>query len=101
MSLGAAIRCNLYTCHVWWSLYTFITAWVTVFNFQAFWEEYDVYTLAKSYFDLKEFDRAHHTLRNCSSPKPYFLRMYSLYMADQKKKADNMPDSNGNFKTLF
>ncbi|GFO36908.1 cell division cycle protein 23 homolog [Plakobranchus ocellatus] len=67
---------------------------------EEFWEEYDAYMLAKSYFDLKEFDRAHHTLRHCNSPKPYFLRMYSLYMADQKKKADNLPDSNDRSEPL-
>ncbi|CAL1530197.1 unnamed protein product [Lymnaea stagnalis] len=59
-----------------------------------FWTDYDSYVLAKSYFDVKEFDRAVHVLRECNSPKPYFLRLYSLYMSDQKRKADNMPDSN-------
>ncbi|KAH9520460.1 Anaphase-promoting complex subunit 23 [Bulinus truncatus] len=58
-----------------------------------FWNEYDSYVLAKSYFDVKEFDRAVHVLRDCVSQKPYFLRLYSLYMSDQKRKADNLPDS--------
>ncbi|CAG5127621.1 unnamed protein product, partial [Candidula unifasciata] len=62
---------------------------------QEFWDEYDSYVLAKTYFDVKEFDRAVYVLRECKSPKPYFLRMYSLYMSDQKRKADNMPDSSG------
>ncbi|XP_012939127.1 cell division cycle protein 23 homolog [Aplysia californica] len=59
-----------------------------------FWDEYDAYVLAMSYFDLKEYDRAVHCLRDCQSPKPYFLRLYSLYMSDQKRKADNVRDSN-------
>uniref|UniRef100_A0A2C9K5M1 Cdc23 domain-containing protein n=1 Tax=Biomphalaria glabrata TaxID=6526 RepID=A0A2C9K5M1_BIOGL len=58
-----------------------------------FWDEYDSYVLGKNYYDVKEFDRAVHVLRDCTSPKPYFLRLYSLYMSDQKKKADNMPES--------
>lgn len=40
----------------------------------------DAYTLAKSYFDLKEYDRAAYFLRNCKSPKAYFLYMYSRYL---------------------
>ncbi|KAK3762897.1 hypothetical protein RRG08_051050 [Elysia crispata] len=67
---------------------------------EGYWQEYDAFVLAKSYFDLQEYDRAHHTLKSCKSPKPYFLRMYSLYMADQKKKADNMPDSNDRSEPL-
>ena len=64
--------------------------------FQNFWEEYDSYVLAMGYFDLKEYARAAHCLRDCKSPKPYFLHLYSMYMTDQKQKADNISDSNGN-----
>ena len=27
--------------------------------------------------------------------KPFFLKLYSMYMTDQKQKADNISDSNG------
>lgn len=40
----------------------------------------DAYTLAKSYFDLKEYDRAAYFLRGCKSQKAYFLYMYSRYL---------------------
>ncbi|XP_059169104.1 cell division cycle protein 23 homolog [Physella acuta] len=65
-----------------------------------FWNDYDNYVLAKSYFDVKEYDRAVHVLRECQSAKPYFLRLYSLYMSDQKRKADNMPDSNAQAENI-
>lgn len=44
----------------------------------------DAYTLAKSYFDLKEYDRAAYFLRGCKSQKAYFLYMYSRYLVRQK-----------------
>ncbi|GCC32108.1 hypothetical protein chiPu_0010568 [Chiloscyllium punctatum] len=40
----------------------------------------DAYTLAKSYFDLKEYDRAAYFLKGCQSQKAYFLYMYSRYL---------------------
>lgn len=40
----------------------------------------DAYTLAKAYFDVKEYDRAAHFLHGCSSKKAYFLYMYSRYL---------------------
>lgn len=46
----------------------------------------DAYTLAKSYFDLKEYDRAAYFLRGCKSQKAYFLYMYSRYLVRQKEK---------------
>ncbi|KAL7985918.1 hypothetical protein Chor_011084 [Crotalus horridus] len=55
----------------------------------------DAYTLAKSYFDLKEYDRAAYFLRNCKSPKAYFLYMYSRYLSGEKKKDDETVDSLG------
>jgi len=47
----------------------------------------DAYTLAKSYFDLKEYDRAAYFLRGCKSQKAYFLYMYSRYLVRWKEKS--------------
>lgn len=57
-------------------------------------EDHDDYLIAKSYFDNREYDRAAHFSRNCSSAVPRFLHLYSLYMSKEKKLVDNMPDSN-------
>ena len=43
-------------------------------------EEEDVYALAKSYVDCREFERAAYHLRNCHHAKSVFLRIYSKYM---------------------
>lgn len=43
-------------------------------------QDLDALTLAKSYFDLKEYDRAAYFLRGCCSQKAYFLYMYSRYL---------------------
>ncbi|ELT99459.1 hypothetical protein CAPTEDRAFT_196146 [Capitella teleta] len=45
--------------------------------------------LAKSYFDIKEYDRAAHYLQNCTSAKAYFLHMYSRYLAGPDNSADS------------
>ncbi|XP_048399145.1 cell division cycle protein 23 homolog [Stegostoma tigrinum] len=55
----------------------------------------DAYTLAKSYFDLKEYDRAAYFLKGCQSQKAYFLYMYSRYLSGEKKKDDETVDSLG------
>ncbi|KFB47820.1 hypothetical protein ZHAS_00015776 [Anopheles sinensis] len=55
--------------------------------------EYDDYILAKSYFDVREYDRATYFTRNCESPVPKFLHMYATYMSMEKKRLDNMTDS--------
>ncbi|XP_045189720.2 cell division cycle protein 23 homolog [Mercenaria mercenaria] len=57
--------------------------------------EYDQFSLATSYFDLKEYDRAAFFLKECTSPKCYFLYMYSRYLADEKRKLDKASDSIG------
>ena len=57
--------------------------------------EYDSYIMAKNYFDLKEYDRAAHFLHACTSPKVYFLYMYSRYLSGQKKKLDDSADAYG------
>lgn len=56
-------------------------------------EEYDEYNVAKSYFDCREYDRSAHFTRNSSSPVPKFLNLYSIYMAKEKKRLDNLPDN--------
>ncbi|XP_028842596.1 cell division cycle protein 23 homolog [Denticeps clupeoides] len=55
----------------------------------------DALGLAKSYFDLKEYDRAAYFLRGCRSQKAYFLYMYSRYLSGEKKKDDETVDSLG------
>lgn len=57
-------------------------------------EEYDIYIVAKSYFDLKEYDRCSHYTRDCVNPLSRFLHLYSRYLSIEKKKLDNMTDSN-------
>lgn len=44
-------------------------------------EEYDTYLMAKTFFDIKEFDRTAAALKGCSSHKSRFLRLYSRYLA--------------------
>uniref|UniRef100_A0A182J1T8 Cyclosome subunit 8 n=1 Tax=Anopheles atroparvus TaxID=41427 RepID=A0A182J1T8_ANOAO len=56
-------------------------------------DEFDDYILAKSYFDVREYDRSAYFTRNCESPVPKFLHMYATYMSKEKKRLDNMTDS--------
>jgi anaphase-promoting complex subunit 8 len=42
--------------------------------------EEDEYQLAKSYFDIKEFDRVVYTLRAARGKRSVFLRVYSAYL---------------------
>uniref|UniRef100_A0A3Q4N7C4 Cyclosome subunit 8 n=1 Tax=Neolamprologus brichardi TaxID=32507 RepID=A0A3Q4N7C4_NEOBR len=58
-------------------------------------QDLDALTLAKSYFDLKEYDRAAYFLKGCRSQKAYFLYMYSRYLSGEKKKDDETVDSLG------
>lgn len=55
--------------------------------------ERDEYDLAKTYFDLREYDRAAYFTRKCESPVPAFLHLYATYMSKEKKRLDNMTDS--------
>ncbi|KYQ58793.1 Cell division cycle protein 23 like protein [Trachymyrmex zeteki] len=55
-------------------------------------EAEDIYTLAKTYFDLKEYDRAAYFTMDCVSPKIRFLHLYSRYLSGEKKKIDDMTD---------
>ncbi|CAG8463759.1 9999_t:CDS:2 [Diversispora eburnea] len=57
--------------------------------------EYDKYLLGKSYFDVKEFDRATFVLEKCKSAKCRFLRIYSKYLAGEKRKEEERKDIMG------
>lgn len=69
-------------------------------------QEEDTYTLAKTYFDLKEYDRAAYFTKDCTNPKVRFLHLYSRYLSGEKKKVDDMTDvppdpmKNDNLKLL-
>lgn len=53
-------------------------------------EEEDTYILAKTYFDLKEYDRAAYFTEQCKTPKVRFLHLYCRYLSGEKKKIDDM-----------
>lgn len=55
----------------------------------------DIYLLAKSYFDCREYRRAAHVLRDQTGKKAVFLRCYSLYLAGQKRKEEEMIELEG------
>ncbi|KAH8258577.1 hypothetical protein KR038_010418, partial [Drosophila bunnanda] len=54
--------------------------------------EYSDYFLAKSYYDVREYDRAAHAVRNCESSVPRFLHFYATYMAREKRRLDSTTD---------
>lgn len=58
-----------------------------------FMKEFDRYSLAKSYFDLREYDRAAFFTEGCQSEKAKFLHLYSRYMSGEKKRNDDMAES--------
>merc|ERR1719427_1156446 len=53
----------------------------------------DTFTLAKSYFDLKEFDRAAFFARKLTSNLGRFLHLYARFMSAEKKRMDDLTDS--------
>ncbi|CDY36901.1 BnaA06g16860D [Brassica napus] len=55
----------------------------------------DLYHLAKSYFNCREYRRASHVLRDQMSKKSVFLRCYSLYLAGEKRKEEEMIELEG------
>lgn len=57
-------------------------------------DEAEAYLMAKSYFDLKEYDRAAYFTEGCLKPKVRFLHLYARYLSIEKKKLDNMTDTN-------
>eukprot|EP00096_Caligus_rogercresseyi_P011405 TRINITY_DN4475_c0_g2_i1.p1 TRINITY_DN4475_c0_g2~~TRINITY_DN4475_c0_g2_i1.p1 ORF type:complete len:637 (+),score=174.58 TRINITY_DN4475_c0_g2_i1:32-1942(+) len=52
-------------------------------------ENFETYVLAKSYFDLKEYDRVSHFTKDSKYPKTRFLHYYSRYLSGEKKRLDN------------
>lgn len=72
-------------------------------------QELDDYVLAKSYFDVKEYDRCAHFTDWCRAPRTRFLHLYSRYMSGEKKKLESTRDSssstdpihNANLKNLM
>lgn len=61
------------------------------------------YCMAKSCFDLLEYERAAYFTRTSSSPEAKFLHYYSRYMAAEKKRLDLMAETNtsGQIATPF
>jgi anaphase-promoting complex subunit 8 len=55
-------------------------------------EDSDLYLLAKTYFDLGEYQRAAATLKDepVQTSKTVFLRGYALYLAGEKRKEEEM-----------
>lgn len=54
--------------------------------------EDDMFILAKSYFDLKEYDRAAFFIKAGTNPRSRFLYFYSRYLSSEKKKIDDTID---------
>lgn len=44
------------------------------------------FLLAKSYFDVREYDRSSAVLANCRSVKSRFLHLYARYIAGEKRR---------------
>jgi len=53
----------------------------------------DTFTMAKAYFDLKEYDRAAFFTRGLSCPPGRFLHLYSRFMSAEKKRLDDLTDT--------
>ena len=51
--------------------------------------ECGTFYMAKSLYDLREFRRAAHTLRNCESDEAFFLRNYCLYLVSKNLSVNN------------
>ncbi|KAJ1500707.1 Anaphase-promoting complex subunit 23, partial [Coelomomyces lativittatus] len=52
--------------------------------------EHDVYLLAKTYFDLKEFKRCAWVLQECQAPLHLFLWGYAMYLDGEKQLHDTL-----------
>lgn len=57
----------------------------------------DVYFLAKTYFDCREYRRAAHLLAKQTGRKAVFLRCFALYLAGEKRKEEEMIEIEGSF----
>lgn len=58
----------------------------TIFTLTQEIEDFDNFCMAKTYFDLREYDRAAFFTEKCTSPKVSFLHLYAKYMVSSKKK---------------
>ncbi|EGV65803.1 TPR-like protein [Yamadazyma tenuis ATCC 10573] len=61
-------------------------------------QDYSRFILAKSYFDVKEFDRCAHSLVGCKSGNAVFLKLYSKILSLDKKMAEENDGSDLNSK---
>lgn len=50
--------------------------------------ESNVFLLAKTYFNTKEFDRCAFVLKSCTSPESIFLKLYATYLSGEKKREE-------------
>ena len=55
-------------------------------------DEIEVYHMAKSYYDLKEYDRCAFFTKDAKSPRVRFLHFYSKYLAGERKRVDSETD---------
>eukprot|EP00250_Pteridium_aquilinum_P025082 c3012_g1_i1 orf=380-2110(+) len=58
-------------------------------------EDEDIFLLAKSYFDMREYRRAAHVLNGVTGKKPLFLRWYATYLAGEKRKEEEIIEMAG------
>ncbi|KAJ1672805.1 Anaphase-promoting complex subunit 8 [Spiromyces aspiralis] len=54
--------------------------------------EQDQFLLGKALFDARQYERAAYYLENCAGPKATFLRLYSLYLAGEKRKNEKLAE---------
>ncbi|KAL0096862.1 anaphase promoting complex subunit 8 [Phycomyces blakesleeanus] len=55
-------------------------------------QEYNRYQYAKSAFQMRQYENAHHLLKGHNAPRLKFLRLYAFYLAGEKGKAEEMLD---------
>ncbi|KAM0018858.1 putative tetratricopeptide-like helical domain superfamily [Helianthus debilis subsp. tardiflorus] len=55
----------------------------------------DLYVLAKSYFNCREYRRAAHVLSDQTGSKALFLKCYALYLAGEKRKEEETIELEG------
>ncbi|TPX46175.1 hypothetical protein SeMB42_g03810 [Synchytrium endobioticum] len=53
---------------------------------------HDTFLLAKSYYANQEYDRAAHVLQRVEHPAGVFLKLYSRFLAAEKRTSEEMPD---------
>ncbi|KAG8726869.1 Anaphase-promoting complex subunit 23, partial [Ceratobasidium sp. 428] len=68
---------------------------VTLTDAEADEEEADLLEVAKTYYAMKELDRAAHLLKGCKGPKARFLSIYCRYLASDKQAQDGWESKAG------